>query len=170
MRTLLDLTLVLAAMGLAVAQAPRQNPQPSTPSSAADEASLRKDIELLRSDMQTRKEAIMAEAMQFTGNEGDKFWPIYRDFQSDLAKLSDQRLALVKKYADQYETLTNDQADVIAKGVMRFEEQRNDLKKKYYERIKAEAGAKTAARFLQVETWMEKLIDVQIGSQLPIVK
>src|SRR5262245_7073120 len=115
MKTLLDLTLVIGAMSLAVAQAPRQ---PTTPSSAADEASLRKDIELLRSDMQTRKEAIMAEAMQFTGSEGDKFWPIYREFQSDLAKLSDQRLAFVKQYAEQYNTLTNDQADQIAKGVM----------------------------------------------------
>jgi len=39
---------------------------------------------------------------------------------------------------------------------------------KYYDRVKQEMGAMTAARFVQVENQLLFIIDLQIASSLPI--
>ena len=47
--------------------------------------------ELLRSDVQAQKVAILTEVMGFTEAEDKAFWPIYRDYNTEMAKLGDDR-------------------------------------------------------------------------------
>ena len=55
--------------------------------------------ELLRSDVRTQKVAIITEMMEFTEAEDAAFWPIYRDYDAEMAKLGDERVALIAEYA-----------------------------------------------------------------------
>ena len=57
----------------------------------------------------------------------------------------------------------------LANQVLNIEQERNVLKKKYYDRMKEGVGALTAARFLQVENQLERLVDLQIAAQLPVM-
>jgi len=50
------------------------------------------DIQLLRSDLQTGKNDIIAHTMQFTTTESAAFWPLYRDYARDQHSLADERL------------------------------------------------------------------------------
>jgi hypothetical protein len=52
---------------------------------------------------------------------------------------------------------------------MTYRKQRAELLAKYYGMVKAQLGAITAARFVQVEDQLLLLIDLQIDSQLPVV-
>jgi vacuolar-type H+-ATPase subunit D/Vma8 len=65
--------------------------------------------------------------------------------------------------------MTNQKADQLATKLLDIEQQRNDLKRKYYERFKTALDPITAARFLQVENQIERLVDLQIASQLPVL-
>ena len=56
------------------------------------EANLRAYVELLRSDLRAQKVAIITEVMQFTEAEDAKFWPIYREYETELAKINDDRM------------------------------------------------------------------------------
>ena len=94
-------------------------------------------VELLRSDVRSQKIAIITEMMQFTEDEDTKFWPVYREYEAELAKLNDERLALIKDYAASYATLTDDVADRLARGALDVEGRRHALKLKYYERFKS---------------------------------
>jgi hypothetical protein len=64
--------------------------------------------------------------------------------------------------------LTNEKADELVHNAMAFQKQREDLLAKYYDRVKQELGAITAARFVQVENQLLLIIDLQIASSLPI--
>ena len=80
----------------------------------ADEAkslNLTAYAELLRSDVRAEKVAILTEVMGFTEAEDAAFWPIYREYDGEMAKLGDQRLALITDYANEYATLTDAAAD-----------------------------------------------------------
>jgi hypothetical protein len=134
------------------------------------ETNLRAYVELLRSDMRTQKVAIITEVMQFTEAEDEKFWPLYREYETELAGLNDDRLALIRKYAASYETLTDAVADQLANGALDLEGRRHALKQKYYERFKSALSPKTAARFLQVENQILLILDLQIAASLPIVQ
>ncbi len=144
--------------------------QVNGPAAANDtrDMNLRAYVELLRSDLRAQKVAIITEVMEFTEAEDAKFWPVYREYETELAKINDERLALIKDYARTYETLTDATADRLALNALGLEARRQTLTAKYYERFKAVLPPKTAARFLQVEHQILLLLDLQIAASLPI--
>ena len=162
-----------AVLALAVCIAPRialaQNTKLVAPDETRD-ANLRAYAELLRSDVRAQKSAIITELMEFTESEDAKFWPVYREYEAELAKVNDDRLALIKEYAANYAKMTDDIADRLARGALDLEARRQDLKRRYYERFKSVLAPKTAARFLQVENQILLLLDLQIAASLPIVQ
>src|SRR5205814_676787 len=81
--------------------------------------------------------------------------------------LGDKVVSVVKTYAENYLNMTDPVADGIATQILAIEMQRNELKKKYYERLKTAVGAVVATRFLQVENQLERLVDLQIAAESP---
>jgi hypothetical protein len=134
------------------------------------EANLRAYTELLRSDLRSQKTAIITELMDFTEAEDAKFWPVYREYEAELVKINDDRIALIMEYAAHYEKLTDEVADRLARGALDLEGRRNALKARYYDRFKTVVSPKTAARFLQVENQILLILDLQIAASLPIVQ
>ena len=126
--------------------------------------------ELLRSDVRAQKVAIITEVMGFTEGEDAKFWPIYREYDSEMAKLGDERVALIAEYAKNYDSLTDAVADKLATRAIELEGKRRAVEAKCYERVKAALSPRTAMRFLQVEHQLQLLIDLQIAASLPIAK
>ena len=77
---------------------------------------------------------------------------------------------MVKDYAKNFDNLSDNVAESLGSKVLDLEAQRNDVKRKYFKRLEASLGAVTALRFLQVENQIERLIDLQIASELPVAE
>jgi hypothetical protein len=135
-----------------------------------EDMNLRAYMELLRTDVRKQKANIVGQVMQFDADEAAKFWPIYKEYDAELARLGDSKLALIKKYADNYETMTDAVADQLMRDAIQIDRQRHDLLVKYYGRMKDALGGISAARFLQVENQLLMLIDLQIASSLPVIR
>jgi hypothetical protein len=127
-------------------------------------------VELLRSDIREEKVALITGMMQFSEADDQKFWPVYREYERELTALNDERLALIKEYAQAYEKMTDEIANRLAHAVLDLEARRNALKTKYYERLTTILPARTAARVLQVENQILLLLDLQIAASLPVVE
>src|SRR6187549_2502214 len=59
---------------------------------AARQANLRAYVELLRADIRAEKVGIITELMAFTEAEDKAFWPIYREYDTELMALNDEKL------------------------------------------------------------------------------
>lgn len=127
-------------------------------------------IELLRSDIQTQKKAIITQAMSMTDSESEAFWPIYNDYQNELRKVGDERVALIKQYAENYDTMSDEMATDLTKRALKTQEDRLKLYRKYSAKMSKALGPKMAARWLQTEHAINTLIDVQVASELPLMK
>jgi hypothetical protein len=134
------------------------------------EANLRAYIDLLRSDVRAQSVAIIAELMQLNEADDKAFWPVYREFEGDLTKINDARIALIHEYADNYGALTDARADTLAHRALDLEGRRTELKTKYYDRLRMVVSPKVAARFIQIENQILLLLDLQIAASLPIVE
>jgi hypothetical protein len=134
------------------------------------EANLYAYVELLRSDIRTQKVAIITEMMNFTEEEDAKFWPIYREYEVELAKINDDRLKLITEYANAYDKMTDEIAARLGATALDLEGRRHELKVKYFARFKSVLPAVTAVRFFQVENQILLLLDLQIAAALPVVK
>jgi hypothetical protein len=162
MRCLIGAGLVLWVAGSAGAQLPAPDrPQDTT-------LNLSAYAELLRSDVRTQKVAIITEVMGFTESEDRAFWPIYRDYDLEMSKLADERVRLIRDYAANYETLTDERAASLAATALDLEARRNAVKATCYDRVKTTLSPRTALRFLQVEHQLQLLIDLQIAAALPV--
>ena len=155
---------VLALAGpLAIAQTP---PTPEQ----TQEANLKAYIAMMRQDLKKDKVSILTEIMDLGPEQSAKFWPVYNEYDQALTKLKDERLTFIRMYADNASSLSDEMATKIATGMMDVESRMQGLRKQYFPRVSKVLTAKGAVRWLQVEAQVEKLIDLQILSNLPIVE
>jgi len=127
-------------------------------------------LDLARQDLRTKKVVIMTEALKMSDAQGKLFWPIYREFDQNLMKLGDEKMALIKDLAASYDTMTDEKAETLAKKSLDLEEERLELTRKYWKKISRDVSPRISARFLQAENMINSLVGLQIASELPLVK
>jgi hypothetical protein len=127
-------------------------------------------IELLKTDLKANKKAIITEAMEFTEDQSEVFWPIYREYEFELDKLSDKRISNIKDFANNYDMLTDEKAKQLIDNAFDFQEDRLDLNKKYYNKFSEALTPIVAAKYMQLEYEIQTLIDLSINSNLPLAR
>jgi hypothetical protein len=136
----------------------------------ADDAAPDKYLELLRSDVRTARVEILTEALDLTEEQGAAFWPIYREYDTELSALGDRRIALVQHFAEKYGVLTDEDAAAMAKEWFGIHKDRLKLREKYFGKVAKVTSSLVAARFIQVENVLGTLIDLQIAAELPLLE
>jgi Spy/CpxP family protein refolding chaperone len=134
------------------------------------QAGIDSDIALLRSDVQAQKTDVIAHTMQFTDAQGQAFWPLSREYAGKQQTIGDQRVSIIKDYADSYDTLDDAKADELAALMIKFDDARTQLRAEFYPKFKKAIGAKQAAKFLQVDNRLTLLVDLEIASAVPIIQ
>ena len=142
----------------------------STSSTPPNQAGIDSDITLLRSDLQTQKTAVVTDEMKLTDDQGKVFWPLYREYANKQQVIGDQRVSLIKDYANSYDTMDDATADDLIKRQLKFEEDRLYLQSSYYPKFKKAVGAKQAAKFLQIDNRLNMLVDLQLASAIPVLQ
>jgi hypothetical protein len=127
-------------------------------------------IELMRSDLRTQKKAILTQAMQLTEAQSEAFWPVYNEYESELMKLNDTRLTLIKDYASNYSTMTDAVAKDLVSRSFKWQEGNTKLLKKYYGKMAKALSPIVAARWVQAEHAINSMIDVQVASEIPLIQ
>lgn len=165
MAAVLMMTTVLGAAAVAQTAKPAAATTPT-----AQDQNLKAYVELLRSDLRTQKVALITQIMGFTESEDQAFWPIYRQYDTELAKLNDQRLRGIETYAKNYTNLSDATASDLMTKALDLEAKRVALKQKFFTQLKGAMSPKTAARAMQVESQILLLIDLQVASSLPVAE
>lgn len=127
-------------------------------------------IEILKSEVKTDKKAIITETMQFTEQQSAAFWPIYTEFEYELEKLSNKRIANIKDFAANYDSLTNEKADELITASFSFLDDRLDLNQKYYKKFAEVLTPIVAAKYMQLENQIQLILDLSIAENLPLAK
>lgn len=154
-------TIVFGAAGIAGAQ--------TAPAAEAKPADIDKAIELYRKDVRAEKSDIIAKTMKLDTAQASAFWPVYKAYEAERQTLGDQRLAVIQDLAEHFDTLNDAKAKGLLDRSMAIQEQRVVLEKKYKDEFLRVLPAKTVARFFQVDSRVNNLIDLKISSQIPLV-
>jgi len=127
-------------------------------------------IEVLKSEIKTDKKAIITETMQFTEQQSAAFWPVYNEFEYELEKLSGKRIANIKDFAANYDSLTDKKADELIKTSFSFQNDRLSLNEKYYKKFAEVLTPIVAAKYMQLENQIQLILDLSIAANLPLAK
>jgi len=127
------------------------------------------DIQLLRSDVQSARNNIIADSMQFTEQESEAFWPIYRDYTRDQQRIGDRLVQLVKEYVQSYDTLTDVQAKDMVQRLMNVQDESLNLKEDYWKKFEKALGSRRAAKFYQIEYRLGLVVNLQLTREIPLI-
>jgi len=144
----------------------RLSAQPAAPAFNDDTQAY---FDALRTQFNTNKVAVINQVLKLTPEEADKFWPLYRAYEKELAGLGDRKLELIREFANDYNnnTFTNEKAKVLAEKWLLNLEERTKLWKKYHKKISRAVSPMRAAQFLQIENQIAIFIDLSIASEAP---
>jgi len=143
----------------------------TSPKAGLSEDEKRAQLEALRSDFNTYKTRTFNQFLKLTAVEADKFWPLYRNYETELASVGDRKLALVREFLARHRAGTldeNNSREMADRWLVNVQE-RLDLWKKYHKLICDALSPVRAAQFLQVENQMAIFVDLNIASEMPMV-
>ena len=124
---------------------------------------------MLRADVQSSRKAITAQNMNLTADEATKFWPIYDQYAAEVAKIGDSRVALIKEYAANYDTMTDDQANLFIQRAADIDQQFTATRSKYVPMFEKAISAKKTALWYQIDRRLDLLINLQLAGNIPVV-
>jgi hypothetical protein len=127
-------------------------------------------ITMLRTDLTAQKAALIVSNMHLTEAETEAFWPVYRKYNKELDKVGDAKVAVIKDYATHLDSIDDKKAKELTAKALKVEEQRLRVIKKYIGEFDKVLSAKQVARFFQLEMQMQRMVDLQVAAELPLVK
>ena len=115
------------------------------------------------------KRKLVSDYMQIPEAQAVAFWSIYDKYESDRKELGAKRFDLIGQYADNYKSLTDEKADEIAKGILKNNVEYDKLHESYYGKVKKATSAITAAKFIQLEIYLQGEIRSEISENIPFI-
>ena len=128
------------------------------------------EVNLMRKDLRDQKKQVVAANLPLTGDEAAKFWPVYDAYTQETVKVNDQRYALVKEYAANYNSMTDDAAASFIRRWIGVDEAGAKLRLEWIPKFEALLGEKKAAVFFQIDRRVGLMVELQLSSQLPLIQ
>ncbi|RLE04658.1 MAG: hypothetical protein DRJ13_03395 [Bacteroidetes bacterium] len=127
-------------------------------------------LELTREVLKVEKKAAVTEALQLSEAESQPFWNLYNEYQAALYVVQNKRIAIIKDYSDNFDSLSDEKADELWIGSLKYEQELLKLKKRYHAKFKKVVSPGRAARFMQLENKIETLIDASLALEIPLIE
>ena len=157
-RHLLALAAGALLLGNTAAQAQTQAPN------------LNDDTQMLLTQIQADKAAIVLKSLELTDPEARAFTPVYDEYQKERKEIAQRQIAELNMFASNYGSMTDKAAGEILKNWFNIQEDKNDLVKKYAKKFEHVLPKTKVLRFVQVENKLETVVDLQAARVIPLAK
>jgi hypothetical protein len=157
-RSVLALAASVLLLGNVVVQAQTQSPNTND------------DTQMILSQIAADKAAVVLKSLELTDPEARGFTPIYDEYQKERKEIGERQVATLNKFASNYGSMTEDAAGDILKEWFKIQEDKTDVLKKYAKRFDRVLPRTKVLRFVQVESKLETLIDMQAARVVPLAK
>lgn len=138
------------------------------PASAQDPVD--EDIKLFRKDLRSLRKQIIAANMDLSDKEAEQFWPLFERYTEELAAKHDQKYELLKEYAQDYTTMTDEQAEKYIRGRAAVDQAVLQVRLKYFPLFRRVLSGKSTAVFFQLDWRLGLIMDLQLASQTPLIE
>ena len=127
-------------------------------------------LDLVRADIAQQRVDLISTAMRFEPSESAAFWPSYREFEAELTDIADGRLAVIRDFAANFETMSDAKARELGEQGLALAGRRHELRQQYFARLADEISPIIATRFLQVDNQIQMILDLQLAAEIPLIQ
>lgn len=116
------------------------------------------------------RKRLIADNLELTEAEARRFWPLYEQYEKDLLVLTAKNQAIIAKFGENYDAMTDAMAKEIMLDRLKLDEERNHLRRTYLHRFENVLPVKKLARYFQIESKIRAAVDAGIAEELPLIK
>ncbi len=127
-------------------------------------------MDILREKVRADRKLVVALALDLTESEATKFWPVYNAYQSDMIVHNDRVTKLVDKYAQAYQTMTDETATQLLDEFLAIELDRVALLTRYVPTLRTVLPPQKVARFYQIENKLQAIVSYELAREIPLIK
>jgi hypothetical protein len=138
--------------------------------SFAKAQSNKEEVDLMQAAFGMDKKAVVMEFVHPSETQKDAFWKLYDEYETQRKAYGKTRIELLDQYAEQYKTMTSEQADAWSKKVMDLQGKTDKLIISYYNKIKKISDGIVATQFYQIENYILAGIRAQVLEEIPFLE
>ena len=127
-------------------------------------------MEMLKHDIREARTDVMTTVMKLSTEDAAVFWPIYNEYRKKANALADMEIDQINEYAGAYWSITNTQADDMAKNFFDIEGKRLANLEAFYKELAEALSPAQAMKAAQLEYRLDLILDMQIVNELPMVE
>ena len=142
----------------------------SLSTSVAAQTAMDDQIALARQSAHTDRQVIIMGNMQFNSDESAAFWPAWKQYRAAMSANGDRTLALIKDFADNYESMTDMKANELLTDSFSINMQDLVIKQQFAQQIGKFLPAQKVMRIIQIENKLDAAIDMQLAAEIPLTK
>lgn len=120
--------------------------------------------------IQADRKGIIARSMDLTPDEAKKFWPLYEQFERELAVPQASLNRAVLDYIAAEGTLTDANAKRITEQMLAAVRDEARLHDKHYRQLLKVLPARKATRYMQIENKMQAVVRYESAKAIPLVQ
>jgi hypothetical protein len=121
--------------------------------------------------IQADRKGIIAKSMDLTPDEAKKFWPLYEQFERELAvPQASLNRAVLDYIAAEGRTLTDANAKRITEQMLAAVRDEARLHDKHYRQLIKVLPARKATRYMQIENKMQAVVRYEAAKAIPLVQ
>ena len=142
------------------------------PTSALTQDKPTDNMQILREKVKADKKLLVATNMELTESEAKGFWPVYEDYQKDLAAINQRIAKLIESYAADYrsKTLTDEKAKKLVDELIAIEQAETGLKAASVPKLRKVLPEKKVARYLQIENKIRAAVKYELAAGVPLAQ
>jgi hypothetical protein len=127
-------------------------------------------MQMVRDKIRADKKLFIAENLPLTAAEAKAFWPVYDSYQQELRALNDRMIKLIKEYANNYQTMSDQTAKKLMDEYLAIEAARQKLRQTSLPRFRKVLREKQVARYYQLENKVQAAVSYELAAEIPLVK
>lgn len=129
----------------------------------------KEDVAVLQAAFGKEKEDLVKKYMAIPTELDAAFWSNYDLYEQERKALGREKIALIDEYVKSYETLDDKKAADLMARKLKLGESYGKMQKKYFDSFSKIIGGKNAAKFFQLEDYLENIIRLGIQESIPFI-
>ena len=127
------------------------------------------EIAILQSAYGMQKRDLVAKFMDVNEAQSATFWSLYEEYEVARKAIGTKRANNIMEYAKNYETITDENVQNMVKVSMEVNKEFNALWEKTYKKMSKALSPKTAAKFYQLELYLENMVRTELSESIPMI-
>ncbi|WP_163401392.1 hypothetical protein [Flavobacterium fluviatile] len=127
------------------------------------------DVAVIQDIYGKSKTQLVDDFLHLPESQAAAFKEIYNKYEIERKELGKKKIRIIEDYAENYETLSDEKANELTQANLKNNQDLDKLLSKTFGKARKVIGGKNAAKFVQLEQYLQIIIRSEIQDNIPFI-